>query len=138
MADSGNAPGPLSRLILDAQGPGNSYDTMAERAVDPDTGDQLISRGFLYKIARGTASRAPTADEVRGIAYATRTPLHIAQQKAAEQYFGYVATELSGYDSDMRHMVGHLQSMSKTDLLRWKAMMEAEDEVTRNGRRNGH
>jgi hypothetical protein len=124
-------PGPLSRIILNAQAAGASYDTMAERAIDAASGARLITRSFLYKVARGTNAHVPTPDELRGIAQATRTPLGLIKRKAAEQYFDYTATELSDYTEEMRYIVSHLEGMSEDQVHRWRAMMEADESARR-------
>lgn len=125
--------GPLSRLIQEVNDSGDSYQRMADRAVDATTGDRLIVKQYLQKLAKRPPAKAPTEKELRGIALATRQPLRLVQKAAAEQYLGYVATELSGYGDDVRRIVGHLESMSQDEVARWRAMMEAAERSQRQG-----
>ena len=127
MTESPGGTGDLSRLILEAQ-QDDSYQRLADRAVDPETGEQL-SKAYLQKIASGTATTAPRPYALRALAAALRQPLSVVQRAAAEQFLGYEATELSGYDDDTRVIVAHLAGMSHAERRRWRAMVEASEQA---------
>lgn len=122
-------PGALSRLILEANAV-DSYQRIAARAVDPLTGETL-SKPYLHKIATGQVKSAPSAAALRAIAAGIRKPEIVIQRAAAEQWLGYHATELAGYDDDVRIIVGHLAGKSKSEVRRWRAMIEADEQAAR-------
>ena len=43
----------------------------------------------------------------------------------------YEATELAGYDEEVRIIVGHLAGKTKAELMRWRYMIEAEERARR-------
>lgn len=115
----------LSRLIREAHAE-VSYQEMAfrsERAGSP------VSKPYLQKMATGATATAPTPDRLRGIAAATRRPYPVVQRAAAQQFLDYRATELSGYDDDVRVIVAHLAGMGPTDRRKWRRMIEAAEQV---------
>jgi len=129
MNDGPRTIGELSRLILDANAePGNSYAQLAVRAIDPETGEQL-SKPYLQKIASGAATTPPRDYALRAIAAAIRKPIGVVQRAAAQQYWQYQATELSGYDDDTRVIVAHLAGMNPSERKTWRAMVEAAEQA---------
>lgn len=125
----GRCVGALSRLILDANAE-ESYQRIADRSVDPVTG-QSISKPYLQKIASGNAKTAPSAAALRAIAAGLRKPESVVQRAAAEQWLGYTATELAGYNEDVRIIVAHLAGKPPSELRRWRAMVEADERAAR-------
>lgn len=128
--DTGPDPGALSRLILEANTVERSYQRIADRSVDPVTGE-TVSKPYLQKIAVGNAKTAPSAAALRAIAVGIRKPESVVQRAAAEQWLGYQATELAGYDEEVRIIVGHLAGKSPSELRRWRAMVEADERAGR-------
>lgn len=125
--EAGRDPRPLSTLILDANAvPGCSYQLLADRAIDPESGEQL-SKPYLQKLGSGNATTAPKPHALRALSVALRKPLAVVQRAAAIQYLDYRATELSGYDDDVRVIVSHLAGMEKSERRRWLAMIEAAE-----------
>lgn len=122
--------GALSKLIQETNDRGVSYQEMANKAVDPETGTRLHKQA-LQKIVRNPPVNPPSIAQMRAIATATERPLRHIQEAAAAQWLEYEATELAGYDEEVRIIVGHLAGKSKADLLRWRMMMEAEDRARR-------
>ncbi|GAA0453733.1 hypothetical protein ACFQ2B_27595 [Streptomyces stramineus] len=120
----------LSQLVREANddGNGDSYQKLAERAVDPETGEG-VSKPYLHKLATNSVTQAPSPARLRAIAAALRKPLSVVQRAAAIQYLDYRATELSGYDDDVRVIVAHLAGMEKSEKRKWRAMIEAADQV---------
>lgn len=119
----------LSRLVREVNDAGISYQEMADRA---DADGYPVSKPYLQKLAVGAVSTAPTPDRLRGIAAALRTPLTIVQRAAAVQYLDYQATELSGYEEEVRVIVAHLAGMEKAERRKWLAMMEASEKAERD------
>ncbi|MFB6568280.1 hypothetical protein [Streptomyces noursei] len=118
----------LSRLVREANDAGASYQQLADRAIDPETGEQL-SKPYMQKLATNAVTTAPNASRLRAIAAALRQPLTVVQRAAAIQYLDYRATELSGYDDDVRVIVAHLAGMTPASKRRWRAMIEAVENV---------
>ena len=123
----------LSRLVRDLNDAGTSYQRMADRAIDPETGETL-SKPYFKKLATNAVTSAPTPSRLRAIAAGLRKPLTVVQRAAAIQYLDYRATELSGYDDDVRVIVAHLAGMDPAERRRWLAMMEAAEQAGRSGR----
>lgn len=117
---------PLSRLVREANDAGLSFGQMAERA---DRSGKPVSKPYFQKMASNAVTRAPTPDLLEGMAAALRRPLTVLQRAAAIQYLDYRATELSGYDDDVRVIVAHLAGMSPGEKRRWRAMIEAVEQV---------
>ncbi|WP_030407480.1 hypothetical protein [Streptomyces albus] len=120
--------GELTRLVRDAQQAGDSYQRLADRAIDPITGSQL-SKPYLQKLGAGDITAPPRAYILRAIAAALRKPEAVVQRAAARQFFEYEATELSGYDDDTRVIVAHLAGMDPAERRTWRAMVEAAEQA---------
>lgn len=118
----------LSRMVREVNDAGASYQAMADRAIDTETGDQA-SRPYLYKLATNQVTTPPAAERLRAIARGLNKPLSVVQRAAARQFLDYRATELSGYDDDVRVIVAHLAGMSPVEKRRWRAMIEASEQV---------
>ncbi|MGW3428031.1 hypothetical protein ACWDHW_08740 [Streptomyces melanosporofaciens] len=116
----------LSRLIRDANYMGLSYQEMADRS---ETAGYPVSKPWLQKLATNAVNTAPTPERLEGIAAALRKPVAVIQRAAAIQFLNYQATELSGYDDDVRVIVAHLAGMDPRERKRWRRMLEAADQV---------
>lgn len=118
--------GALSKLIQDANDRGLSYAKMSERAVDTKTGTKL-SKPYLQRLVTNPGANPPSEIQMRAIAAALRVSERRVRAAAAEQWLGYVATELAGYNDDVRIIVSHLGNMPESELRRWRAMIEADE-----------
>lgn len=116
----------LSQLVRDVNTTGVSFQAMADRA---NKAGHQISKPYFQKLAASTVTTAPAPDRLQAIAAGLRVPVTVVQRAAALQYLDYRATELSGYDDEVRIIVAHLAGKSRTDLRRWRAMIEAEDSI---------
>jgi hypothetical protein len=122
--------GALSQLIQDANDGGLSYQDMADRAIDSGTGTRYYKQN-LQKLVRNPPVNPPTPAQMQAIANAIGRPLRIVKAAAAKQWLMYEATELSGYDEDVRIIVAHLAGQSPADKRRWRRMIEAEEQARR-------
>jgi hypothetical protein len=122
-------PGALSQLIQQANDSGITYQKMADRGALPD-GSKLPMQWF-QKLVKTPPVKPPSADQLEAIAAAIGKPLRRVQEAAALQWLRYEATELSGYDEEVRIIVGHLAGKSKPELLRWRMMIEADEKARR-------
>lgn len=129
-AGDAGAVGALSRLILNALDEGLSYQQLADRAVDAKSGATL-SKQYLQKLARTPPASPPSPAQLRALAVALRKSERRVKEAAAEQWLEYEALELSGYDEDVRIIVGHLAGKSKAEVRQWRAMMEAAEQAKR-------
>lgn len=118
--------GALSQLIQDANDRGLSYQKMSDRAVDPETGVKL-SKPYLQRLVGNPPANAPSPAQMRALAVALRLTEQRVKRAVAEQWLEYQATELAGYNDDVRIIVAHLGNMSESDLRRWRAMIEADE-----------
>lgn len=122
----------LSRLVRDVNddGRGVSYQQMADRA---EAAGFPVSKPYFQKLATNSVVGAPTPNRLQGIAAGLQKPVPIVQRAAAVQYLAYEATELAGYDEDIRVIVAHLAGMEKGERRRWQAMIEATERAKRDG-----
>ncbi len=128
--DEPSSRGALSRLIEDVNDRGLSYAKMSERAIDPDTGTKL-SKPYLQRLVSNPPTSAPSPAQMRALAIALRVSERRVKAAAAEQWLEYEATELAGYNDEVRIIVGHLAGMPESELRRWRAMIEADERARR-------
>jgi hypothetical protein len=122
--------GALSQLVQDALDKGTSLRRLGERAIDPDTGE-AISWQYFQKLIKNPPASPPDPKQMRALATALDKPYRRIQEAAAKQWLQYEATELAGYDAEVRIIVGHLAGKSKAELLRWRMMIEADERAQR-------
>ncbi|MFJ5090020.1 hypothetical protein [Streptomyces sp. NPDC088674] len=132
--DSGRAEpapiGALSRLIQEALDKGDSYQRISDRAVDPETGTQVVKQ-YLQKIVRNPPANPPSPANLRAIAAGLEVSDRRVKEAAAQQWLEYEATELAGYDEEVRIIVAHLAGKPRVELRRWRAMIEADERARR-------
>ena len=128
--DAPSSRGALSQLIQDANDRGLSYQKMSDRAVDPETGVKL-SKPYLQRLVGNPPTNAPSPAQMRALAAALRVTEQRVKRAAAEQWLEYQATELAGYNDEVRIIVGHLAGMPESELRRWRAMIEADERARR-------
>ncbi|MFC8171176.1 hypothetical protein ACFY84_29855 [Streptomyces sp. NPDC012438] len=109
---------------------GVSYQDMADRAA---AAGLAISKPYMQKLAANNVTTAPSGDRLRAIAAAIGRPEALVKRAAAIQWLAYDATELSGYDDDVRIIVAHLAGMDRPDVKRWRAMIEAAERAEAEG-----
>ncbi|MFF9624216.1 hypothetical protein [Streptomyces griseosporeus] len=126
----GSPLGALSQLVQDALVSGTSLRRLGERAVDPESG-QAISWQYFQKLVKNPPASPPDPVQMRALAAALNKPYRRIQEAAAHQWLQYEATELAGYDEEVRIIVGHLAGKSKAELMRWRYMIEAEERAKR-------
>jgi hypothetical protein len=114
----------LSRLVRQINDSGVSYQKMADQA---SAAGKAISKPYFQKLATNGVAKTPDADMLEAIAAGIRQPLTVVQRAAAVQFLNYQATELSGYDDDVRVIVAHLAGMPESERRRWRRMIEAAD-----------
>jgi hypothetical protein len=122
--------GALSKLIQDANDRGLSYSKMAERALDPASGTRL-SKPYLQRLVANPPASSPSPKQLVAISNAIGVSLRRLKAAAAEQWLEYEATELAGYNDEVRIIVGHLAGMPEPELRRWRAMIEADERARR-------
>lgn len=120
--------GALSQLIQEANDSGITYQEMADRGVVPKSSARLPKQWY-QKLVKTPPVNPPSPDQMHAIAAAINKPYRIVQAATAKQWLMYEATELSGYDEDVRIIVAHLAGQSPSDKRRWRRMMEAEEQA---------
>ncbi|MFV8127479.1 hypothetical protein [Streptomyces syringium] len=121
----------LSRLVREVNDSGTSYQKMADRTRGSKSGETL-SKPYLQKLATNAVTQAPNPARLQALAAALQKPLSVVQRAAALQYLDYRATELAGYDDDVRVIVAHLAGMEKSEQRKWRAMIEASEQAGRD------
>ena len=122
--------GALSRLIQEAKDEGLSYQEMADRAIDPETGTRLVKQA-IQKLVKTPPVNPPSLAQMRAISNAIDKSLRRVKEAVAQQWLEYEATELAGYDEEVRIIVGYLAGKPKPDLRRWRMMIEADERARR-------
>jgi transcriptional regulator with XRE-family HTH domain len=122
--------GALSQIIQDANDRGLSYAKMAERAVDP-TSDTRLSKPYLQRLVTNPPANSPSTKQLKALANALNVSERRLKAAAAAQWLEYEATELAGYNDEVRIIVGHLAGMPEAELRRWRAMIEADERARR-------
>jgi hypothetical protein len=129
-AESASHVGALSQLIQNALDKGDSYQRLADRAIDPETGE-TVSKPYLQRIVKTPPVNPPTPPMMGAIAAALGKPVWRIKEAVAKQWLLYEATELAGYDAEVRIIVGHLAGKSKAELMKWRYMIEADERARR-------
>lgn len=121
----------LSRLVREVNddGRGVSFQKMADRA---EAAGRPVSKPYFQKMATNSVTTAPSPERLEGIAAGLEKPLPVVTRAAAIQYLNYQATELAGYDEDIRVIVAHLAGMERSERRRWQAMIEADERAKRD------
>ncbi|WP_171117895.1 MULTISPECIES: hypothetical protein [unclassified Streptomyces] len=122
--------GALSQLIQEALDKDDSYQRIADRASKANTGES-VSKAYLQRIVKNPPANPPSAKQLAAIAYALGKPVNRVREAAAEQWLQYEATELAGYDAEVRIIVGHLAGKSPEEIRRWRYMIEADEKARR-------
>jgi hypothetical protein len=122
--------GALSQLIQDANDRGLSYAKMSDRAVDKESGTRL-SKPYLQRLVGNPPASAPSPNQLKALSNALNVSERRVKAAAAAQWLEYEATELAGYNDEVRIIVGHLAGMPEAELRRWRAMIEADERMRR-------
>lgn len=121
--------GALSQLIQEANDSGITYQEMADHGIDPKGGK--LPKQWYQKLVKTPPVNPPSPPQMHAIAAAINKPFRIVQAATAQQWLMYEATELAGYDEEVRIIVGHLAGKSKAELMKWRYMIEAEERAKR-------
>lgn len=86
------APRPALRELLKARRAelGLSYVKLAQRCVDPESGEQTVKDSWLHRLESGETVIAPDYRMLVGLAAGLSVPLEVVQAAAGEQFFGIV------------------------------------------------
>lgn len=124
--------GALSQLIRDALDRGDSYGRLAARSTDP-VSRETVSKSYLQRIVEDPPANPPTPNKIAAIAAALGKPTDRVKAAVASQWLQYEATELAGYDEEVRIIVGHLAGKTRAEARRWRMMIEADERAQREG-----
>jgi hypothetical protein len=100
-----------------------SYEKLAARCVDPETGEQTVKGSWLHRIATRQPVQAPDVSQLRGMAAGLEVSLRRVQDAAGAQFFGMDAVYTD--DEQVRTALYHFEGMSEEDRERVLALMEA-------------
>lgn len=67
---------------------GLSFEKLAARCVDPDTGEQTIKSSWLHRLATDLSVQPPDLPQLRGLAAGIQVPLYRVQDAAGAEFFG--------------------------------------------------
>ena len=91
------APRPALRELLKARRAelGLSYVKLAQRCVDPETGEQVVKDSWLHRLESGEPVIAPDYRNLVGLAAGLSVSLEVVQAAAGEQFFGIATVRSS-------------------------------------------
>ncbi|MGW8326543.1 hypothetical protein ACWGLE_01405 [Streptomyces sp. NPDC055897] len=67
---------------------GLSYERLAARCVDPESGQQVIKSSWLHRLVTGLPVQSPDFAMLRGLAVGVDVPLYRVQDAAAAEFLG--------------------------------------------------
>lgn len=94
-------PPTLRDMIIRAVASGTTFESLGERAIDPDTG-KVASRAYLNDVANGKVKRIPEAEKLRAIAAALDVPYEFVRRAAIAQWLPGTAPEIAAAPVDLR------------------------------------
>lgn len=121
--------GPVGDIIKRANDAGVSYRTMSKRSSKDSKG---LSSATFQRLAEGEAVKPLDYEGIAAVALATGRPLREVQEAAAKQWLRYEATEVAGYDADVRRILVIAEGMDPLARKRLAAMLEAAEQVDRD------
>lgn len=102
-----------------------SYRDLAERSVDPETGEKPFSHAWLNKLEHGRDMLTPKLPEMRALAAGLQVPLSVVQSAAASQFMGIEGPEIWSEDHSVRVVVARMGELSEEDRAAFAQMAEA-------------
>lgn len=102
---------------------GLSYEDLAARCVDPETGEQTVRYSWMHRLVSTGQVKAPDVAQLRGLAAGLGVPLRSVQDAAAAQFFGMDAVYSD--DAQVRTALYHFEEMSPEDRLKVIRLLEA-------------
>lgn len=67
---------------------GLSYERLAARCIDPESGEQTMKSSWLHRLENGLTVRPPDVPQLRGLAAGLGIPLARVQDAAGAEFFG--------------------------------------------------
>ncbi|AZM91479.1 hypothetical protein [Streptomyces sp. W1SF4] len=102
---------------------GLSYDRLAARCVDPETGVQTVKSSWLHRLATGMAVQIPDFPMLRGLAAGLDVPLGRVQDAASAEFFGMdVVWAASG---EARALVKSAETLTPTQREQLQKLLES-------------
>lgn len=102
---------------------GLSYEKLAERCIDPETGEQTVKYSWLHRLATYKSVIPPDFPQLRGLHAGLDVPLGLVQEAAGSQFLG-IDTVWSE-DGDVRALVHEFQEMDADDQAKVRALMQS-------------
>ncbi|MFF7550876.1 helix-turn-helix domain-containing protein [Streptomyces canus] len=79
----------LSDIVAERkEAAGLSYERLAARCIDPESGEQTVKSSWLHRLATGKPVEAPGYEMLRGLAAGLGLPVGELQDAASAQFFG--------------------------------------------------
>lgn len=128
MAAEKSAPAPTGRhqlgdLVLERKEALRlSYEKLAARCVDPETGKQSVKSSWLHRIATRETVQAPDPAALQGMAVGLEVPLRTVHDAAGAQFFGM--DSVYSPDEEVRAMVHGFEDLSPEDRRKILAIVE--------------
>lgn len=106
------APRPALRELLKTRRAelGLSYVKLAQRCIDPETGEQVVKDSWLHRLESGEPVIAPDFRNLVGLAAGLAVSLEVVQAAAGEQFFG-IAT-VKGASGQARALLARADRMT--------------------------
>ncbi|MFD7978846.1 hypothetical protein [Streptomyces sp. NPDC059071] len=121
----------LTDLVDSRMGEANlSYRTLAARTADPDdtaeNPEPQWTRGTLENLRKGRKIKAPTPEQVRGLAAGLQLPVRLVEDAARAQFFDVDAVRVgeSDLDDETLLLVRHYQELTPEDQLKLRRIAQ--------------
>ncbi|MFF3622375.1 hypothetical protein [Streptomyces sp. NPDC002467] len=102
---------------------GLSYERLAARCIDPDSGEQVIKASWLHRLATDLPVQTPDFPMLRGLAAGLEVPLPKVQDAAGAEFLGIdVVWAESG---EARALVKDLDKLTSTQREQLKGLIES-------------
>jgi hypothetical protein len=107
----------LSDLVIDRRARLRlSLAALADRCIDPDTGEPEVKTGWLHRLERRLPVTPPGLPQLRALAAGLELPLREVQDAAGEQFLGITTTYDAGSDGRIRVLMTKAGALSRDDL----------------------
>ncbi|MFH8619200.1 helix-turn-helix domain-containing protein [Streptomyces sp. NPDC017979] len=102
---------------------GLSYLKLAQRCVDPESGQQSVKDSWLHRLETGQPVEPPKLAALRGMAVGLAVPLRVVQDAAAAEFFG--VDTVYADDEEGRMFLSRFSAFSPEDRRKMLAVMDA-------------
>ncbi|MFM9566161.1 hypothetical protein [Streptomyces turgidiscabies] len=109
---------------------GVSYEKLAERCIDPESGEQKVKYSWLHRLATYKKVIPPDPSQLRALHVGLEVPLTLVQEKAGAQFHG--VDTVWAKDEKVRAMVHEFGALDAEDQDKVQALMQSWRKLKRD------